>query len=839
MPEKVKIALIVPYRNREQQLKEFRTFFKNYLKGYDYKIFLIEQSEDHLKFNRGILLNIGYKYALEEGYNTFIYHDIDLLPPDSLKDMYTMKNEDDIIHIAYSWSRYNKNLGNESYFGGITRLPSKIFKAIGGFPIMYWGWGGEDDEVYRRVQYCIKEEGLKTQIIRPLPAENETLNDLEDLSLSEKLSILKKNDLKCTDKDVINNLYDYYRPNHKLFKELDNLEKLMSKKGSLGLEEMNYKLLNKIEDKDKDKDLFHIKVNIALSILGIAKDPSLLLDKLNNKYPSVFASVIKNTYITDFTTRKFVHSLNLLFIEDKDPLKNKNTAWSENPEFPWFNQNIFHAGSVEQFMQYSNQEHMTAEKKLKVNTTFNYMFSVVKKGIYVQIRNNILKVFLPFSNANYKNNWAKNLKVPQYFKRNPSAIKNKEISSMINDKKIPDICAFALQNDAFILEKEKVLINTNIDEWYANNYFFRNTVYNDPDDKRTYGHVDEGDKSIYLMLKFLSEFLYAKRVQDSDFFINARDMPVLKVSDSGSIQHPYPLLYTAYSYFNENKDLSSKYVIDNMLPIFSGAVTNNYNDISMPTDDDIRNNMFSKSTDTDMYADDNNTTEVKIPSWSSRKNKVIFRGSATGRMIDIYNPRIQIAAISKLRPDLIDAEITSFNKRMKVIDDKCTCDYINLKHVLNTRLLRINNIQNSPIRISDLGSKNSFMPMSTQASYKYTIDVQGHSAAYRLPTLLSYGFVVLKIDSPFKLWFEDDKSLSFKGLYYNDINDTTVKDIQYVKIPVSLDNIINTKKLFETIEFLNNNDKYAKKISENAVEYHKKYLTKNGMFDYFIKKIEQ
>ena len=59
-----KIAIIVPYRdniiqNRKSQLIKFLTYFRSYLKGFNYKIFIIEQSNDDNKFNRGKLLNIG------------------------------------------------------------------------------------------------------------------------------------------------------------------------------------------------------------------------------------------------------------------------------------------------------------------------------------------------------------------------------------------------------------------------------------------------------------------------------------------------------------------------------------------------------------------------------------------------------------------------------------------------------------------------------------------------------------------------------------------------------------------------------------------------------------
>jgi len=63
-------AIIVPFRDLEDSskrrtthLKEFEKYMKEYLKGYKYKIFIIDQSDDNKKFNRGKLLNIGLKHS--------------------------------------------------------------------------------------------------------------------------------------------------------------------------------------------------------------------------------------------------------------------------------------------------------------------------------------------------------------------------------------------------------------------------------------------------------------------------------------------------------------------------------------------------------------------------------------------------------------------------------------------------------------------------------------------------------------------------------------------------------------------------------------------------------
>ena len=41
-----------------------------------------------------------------------------------------------------------------------------------------------------------------------------------------------------------------------------------------------------------------------------------------------------------------------------------------------------------------------------VDNTFNYIFNKFKKGIYIKIKDNELRVFLPFSKVNFINEWS-------------------------------------------------------------------------------------------------------------------------------------------------------------------------------------------------------------------------------------------------------------------------------------------------------------------------------------------------------------------------------------------------------------------------------------------------
>jgi hypothetical protein len=794
------IAIIVPYRDRRKQFDEFDKFFKDYLKGYNYKIFIIEQTNDNLKFNRGILLNIGFRAALSANYDNYIYHDVDLLPSPDLKKYY-IDPSPNVIHIASAWSRYNNNGKNLDYLGGITRIPKDIFIQIGGFPVLYWGWGGEDDEVYARLKMH------KAVIIRP----KGRIEDLENLSLTEKLQILKKNDLKCMSKYEITNFYNIRRQD-KDFLKIDNLERLINDPENSG-----YHILEKseypIEHNLNSETVVHIVADISGPVSMCARFPGELIAKLSIDNLPVYNDIIKDCYFANFTTRPLISGLDLRATEEQ------NMATSVNSKFPWFNQSIFHAGSEEQFLTYMDGKEKEKEKK-KILTTFRYMSNELKKGIYIQIKDGIIKVFLPFSNTNYQNTWGSNLRVSNYKRgsiiehrktqTHAEKVAQQDIKKIAMNYMTPEIVAYSMENDAYELMKTSddkkrpiVKVNPKIWEWYANNYMFRNELYNDPTNRVTFGHIDEGDKSVYLILKFFVEFVSSRNVPDCHLFINPRDMPVLK----NDLSHPYPALYPGHKLSAENIRLATLYKKTDMLPIYSGATAIGYSDIPIPTDDDIKNHMWKKP------------DEERTP-WTNRKSIAFFRGSATGQYIDGKNKRIQIAYLSKIYPNELDCGITSFNRRMKVIDDAGTCSYINTGTY----------IQGTKIKIGDL--KKDFVKPKDQEKYKYIIDIQGHSAAYRLPAMLNTGAVTLKIDSPFSMFSE----VNLRGCYYNEITDDNIDTIHYIKI-LCPDGIISVKCLLDTIMFLRTNDAIAQKIAENSMKYCHEYINRDYMFDYMLNKI--
>uniref|UniRef100_A0A3P9PSS8 Beta-1,4-galactosyltransferase n=1 Tax=Poecilia reticulata TaxID=8081 RepID=A0A3P9PSS8_POERE len=75
------------------------------------------------------------------------------------------------------------------YFGGVSGLSKKQFLKINGFPNEYWGWGGEDDDIYNRHQ-CVKF--LPQNLFNKIQNTKNTMKKDGISSLTYKLVQVKK-----------------------------------------------------------------------------------------------------------------------------------------------------------------------------------------------------------------------------------------------------------------------------------------------------------------------------------------------------------------------------------------------------------------------------------------------------------------------------------------------------------------------------------------------------------------------------------------------------------------------------------------------------------------------
>jgi beta-1,4-galactosyltransferase 1 len=145
-----KIAILIPFRERQEHLQIFLYYMHPMLQRQqtNYCIYVIEQDGKDL-FNRGMLFNVGVKEALKDkDYDCFALHDVDLIaenPRNSYHCPAKALHLSALIHrVQYEWRPYPSN------FGGAAIVRRDHFEKINGFSNLFWGWGGEDDEISAR-----------------------------------------------------------------------------------------------------------------------------------------------------------------------------------------------------------------------------------------------------------------------------------------------------------------------------------------------------------------------------------------------------------------------------------------------------------------------------------------------------------------------------------------------------------------------------------------------------------------------------------------------------------------------------------------------------------------
>jgi hypothetical protein len=147
-----KLGVIIPYRDRYQQLIEFKKVLIKYLnsKGIDFELIVVEQ-DDAKMFNRGKLLNIGFIYAKKLKCNYVVFHDVDMLPLDV---DYSYSETPLLLATNFKTTGNFKRTTFDQYFSGVTLFPIELFEKINGYSNEYWGWGYEDDDMLYRCQIC-------------------------------------------------------------------------------------------------------------------------------------------------------------------------------------------------------------------------------------------------------------------------------------------------------------------------------------------------------------------------------------------------------------------------------------------------------------------------------------------------------------------------------------------------------------------------------------------------------------------------------------------------------------------------------------------------------------
>jgi len=163
------LAIIVPYRERAEHLRQFVPHMQAYFERdkldryLRYTIHIVEPVGAG-PFNRGRVKNAGFLLARETA-DYFCFHDVDYLPiwaDYSYVDRPTRL----IWHGPVLRETYDK------YFGGVVAFNRADFELINGYSNEYWGWGYEDSDLQRRCARAGLTVGYRDGTYMALPHEH-------------------------------------------------------------------------------------------------------------------------------------------------------------------------------------------------------------------------------------------------------------------------------------------------------------------------------------------------------------------------------------------------------------------------------------------------------------------------------------------------------------------------------------------------------------------------------------------------------------------------------------------------------------------------------------------
>ncbi|XP_033736264.1 beta-N-acetyl-D-glucosaminide beta-1,4-N-acetylglucosaminyl-transferase-like [Pecten maximus] len=144
-------AIIIPYRDRKKHLLQYlnNVLPKLLRQQIDFTIFVIEQSEGS-SFNRGLIRNVGFVEAMKSGpFDCFIFNDVDTIIEDDRNIFYCNPNM--VRHMVSGVDRDGYKLPYYRLVGGIIGFTPEQFQHINGYSNLFFLWGAEDDDLYRRI----------------------------------------------------------------------------------------------------------------------------------------------------------------------------------------------------------------------------------------------------------------------------------------------------------------------------------------------------------------------------------------------------------------------------------------------------------------------------------------------------------------------------------------------------------------------------------------------------------------------------------------------------------------------------------------------------------------
>lgn len=395
-----------------------------------------------------------------------------------------------------------------------------------------------------------------------------------------------------------------------------------------------------------------------------------------------------------------------------------------------------------------------------------YLFR--RAAIFVSIRDGKLRLFLPFANERFVSDAAWTVCDPTDHTREVSDEEYRMLK-----QKVTGI-------------EEKVLPRQ---RWWCNGHLVCNVM----------PHNVWGDGHVAALHHMIFETCAQHKIPDRDFILNKRDAPLLTLDHIPSARAWVPgscPMFDVLSFYTGPGALDRPFPLpDDWFLAGHGPYPCGLAQTMLPA----RRPQYRKLS---KYA------------WGQRLPVAVFRGSSTGAGLDATtNQRIALVKLSKRHPDKIDARITKWNHRDRML----TTD----RGKIIVTCPRVHDLEHTY-------GRGKRMSVTEQVKrYRYAIYVAGHQAASRLGELMLAGFTILYVKPRPEVlgqetWLDADLhrlSWNFDGL-------PSRRELQRCNVlPIQHD----LSDLILAIDYLAKNPEVAYQLARNAQSAAAKRINTNAI----------
>lgn len=449
-----------------------------------------------------------------------------------------------------------------------------------------------------------------------------------------------------------------------------------------------------------------------------------------------------------------------------------------------------------------------------------YGFHRLRTSLFVSIRNGAMIVFAPFVKAEYVNY------LPQ----------------------VDEFWFGSVSQKEYLTSKNRFLraIGKSVERyeprarWFVNNSLIGNMI----------SPSLTSDQTTPVVLEMLRETVANRVLNDCDFLVNTRDFPKLRRDglDPDHAAHGLPV--------NRSVDMPG-FEGEKRLPVFGFNVHPLYADIPIPVPDDWKNacgGYYGKDARGSERPNIPHPDDITDEQWSARQTKAVFRGGATGiASIAPMNQRVLLSEMAEelrlaesgrrgvpaddVELDDLDVELVSAAIRDKkvsrdgmvyMVPAGSPAGYVNTGAVIRSN-------KKMPLRtalVPEKGGKSFRAPdaYTAQDRYQMVIYVDGNAAAYRYSSLMSGGFVILKVASRvgYEMWMYPALRNALPG---SDEPGHRIEDAAFDSKGDHIAVDADMRNLLDVIRWVRRNPDKARVIAQNSIQLYKRLIRKEVLMD--------